>query len=298
MALPNNPDVAYEFVKTLKECGYQWVLVQEDTIEDPATGKRPAQPHVPHRLVCTNSKGETVEITAIVKTQGSDTKLVGQMQPYYEAKGLKRVQLGGKDVPPLVTQIADGENGGVMMNEFPPKYKEAVRDSSGTRTPMMNVTEYLEYLGTLGVTEKDFPAVQPAKQSEIWKRMSPGDGAKKLTEVIETCKKDVPNFNMEGGSWTNNLSWVKGYDDVLKPMEKLSEHFNRVVLAPGNPTTEDRYRKALFYLLLAETSCFRYWGQGIWTDYAKELCRRGEEALNKDYPEKKNGGNPPKPPSV
>ena len=51
-------------------------------------------------------------------------------------------------MPPLVTQIADGENGGVMMNEFPPKYVEVVRECSGTRTPMLNVTEYLEQLFT------------------------------------------------------------------------------------------------------------------------------------------------------
>ncbi len=31
MALPNHPDVCYEFVKTLKECGYRWVLVQEQS---------------------------------------------------------------------------------------------------------------------------------------------------------------------------------------------------------------------------------------------------------------------------
>jgi len=32
MALPNQPDVAYEFVKTLIDCGYQWVIIQEHTI--------------------------------------------------------------------------------------------------------------------------------------------------------------------------------------------------------------------------------------------------------------------------
>jgi hypothetical protein len=30
------------------------------------------------------------------------------------------------------------------------------------------------------------------------------------------------------------------------------------------------------YNLLLQTSCFRYWGQGAWTDYARELYRRGE----------------------
>ena len=89
MALPNHPDVAYEFVKTLTDCGYQWVLVQEHTVEEPDGGGL-QRPHLPRRLVCASSRGEVASITAVVKTQGSDTKLVGQMQPYYEARGLSR----------------------------------------------------------------------------------------------------------------------------------------------------------------------------------------------------------------
>ena len=150
MALPNHPDVAYEFVKTLTDCGYQWVLVQEHTVEEP-DGRGLQQPHLPRRLVCTSSRGDVASITAVVKTQGSDTKLVAQLQPYYEAKGLSRWELGGSRVPPLVTQIADGENGGVMMNEFPPKYFDVVREYSGTQTPAMNVTEYLERLRSAGI---------------------------------------------------------------------------------------------------------------------------------------------------
>ena len=30
-------------------------------------------------------------------------------------------------------------------------------------------------------------------------------------------------------------------------------------------------RAALFHLLTAETSCYRYWGEGVWTDYGAEL---------------------------
>ncbi|MEM9656875.1 MAG: glycosyl hydrolase family 57, partial [Planctomycetota bacterium] len=111
MALPNHPDVCYEFVKTLKDCGYRWVLVQEHTVEQIADGGPLEYPHLPHRLVAKNSRGETAEIIAAIKTQGSDTKLVAQMQPYYEAKGLSRRELGGRSVPSLVTQVADGENG-------------------------------------------------------------------------------------------------------------------------------------------------------------------------------------------
>jgi len=124
-------------------------------------------------LICQNSAGEVVSITAIIKTQGSDTKLVAQMQPYYEAAGLSPWELVGKKIPPLVTQIADGENGGVMMNEFPAKYMEAVREASGSSVPLMNVTEYLEHCEGNGISEKDFPEIIPLFQKRIWDRFKP-----------------------------------------------------------------------------------------------------------------------------
>jgi hypothetical protein len=49
---------------------------------------------------------------AVVKTQGSDTKLVGQLQPYDEAKGLSRMQLAGRSVPPLVTRSLTARTAG------------------------------------------------------------------------------------------------------------------------------------------------------------------------------------------
>jgi hypothetical protein len=98
MALPNHPDDCYEFVRTLNDCGYRWVLVQEHSVER-VGGGNVERPHVPHRLVARNSSGESASIVALIKTQGSDTKLVGQMQPYYEAKGLSRVEVGGRPVP-------------------------------------------------------------------------------------------------------------------------------------------------------------------------------------------------------
>lgn len=283
MALPNHPDVAYEFVKTLRDCGYTWVLVQEHTVEQPADGHSPRQPHLPHRLVCTNSKGETASIIAIVKTQGSDTKLVAQMQPCYEARGLSRKTLNGRELPLLVTQIADGENGGVMMNEFPGKFMETMRDSSGSDTPVMNGTEYLEHLFNIGFTENDFSVLQPIFQKAIWERMKPGEGPDKLAKVIAELSKADHRFHMDGGSWTSSLSWVKGYESVLKPMEEVSSRFFEKVIKPGIPTSEPRYRNALFHLLTAETSCFRYWGEGQWTDYGRELCRRGNEIIGNDF---------------
>ena len=281
MALPNHPDVCFEFVRTLKDCGFEWVLVQEHSVELVEDGSSIRFPHVPHHLVARNSSDETISIVAIIKTQGSDTKLVGQMQPYYEAKGIFSTSLDGKSIPQLVMQISDGENGGVMMNEFPPKYFEVMREASGSGVTPLNVTEYLEYLNALGLGRKDFPVIQPVFQKRIWDRFPNAAGPDALEKVISDLRREDQRFHMEGESWTNNLSWVRGYGDVLGPMEQVSALFAQKT--KGVSQTDHRYRNALFHLLMTQTSCYRYWGTGLWTDYARELCRRTEAILQNDF---------------
>ena len=306
MALPNHPDTFYEFVKALKECGYRWLLVQEHSVET-LTGQSLQYKHLPHRLVARNSQGETLSITALIKTQGSDTKLVAQMQPYYEAKTLSRQQLGKVLVPPIVSQIGDGENGGVMMNEFPGGFKQAwyeMANQGGGKTGVvgMNGTEYLELIEAAGCTPDDYPTCQPIGQHQIWERVSPENSTSEaVVNAINELKQINPNFHMDGASWTNNLSWVKGYENVLTPMNQLSALFhqkiepllqaesksnsiNSVDNSLGESLTKQfRYREALMNNLLLETSCFRYWGQGVWTDYAREIYRRGETQLNANF---------------
>ena len=72
---------------------------------------------------------------------------------------------------------------------------------------------------------------------------------------------------------------VRGYERLLAPMARASSHFHERVLKPGIPTHEHRYRNALFHPLCSQTSCYRYWGSGIWTDYGREICRRLEAIL-------------------
>lgn len=306
MALPNHPDTLYEFVKALKESGYRWLLVQEHSVET-LTGQSLQYKHLPHRLVARNSKGETLSITALIKTQGSDTKLVAQMQPYYEAKTLSHQQLGNVLVPPIVSQIGDGENGGVMMNEFPSAFKQAwyemAHQGEGKSGVVgVNGTEYLELIEAAGCNPEDYPACQAIGQHYIWEQVSPDSCTPDLVaKAIEELKQSNPNFHIDGASWTNHLSWVKGYENVLTPMNQLSALFHQKVdpllqaEAESNDlslfvnhlgellTKQDRYRQALMNNLLLQTSCFRYWGQGVWTDYAREIYRRGETQLQNNF---------------
>ena len=134
--------------------------------------------------MCTNSRGNTASIIAVIKTQGSDTKLVGQMQPCYEATSLHFAGLAGRPIAPVVTQIADRENGGVMMNEFPPRYFPVIRGQLRSPTPAVNVTAYPEMPARPGIKDGDLPALQPVLQHRVRERFQPGEGPDRLAAVI------------------------------------------------------------------------------------------------------------------
>ena len=285
MHLPNNPDTLYEYIKALKECGYRWLLVQEHSVERlDGSGLEHDHKYLPNRLVARNSKGETISITALIKTQGSDTKLVAQMQPFHEAKGRGKQKLGNFEVPCCVSQIADGENGGVMMNEYARDFKPVWNEIGREGIVGFNGTEYLELLAVKGVKSDDYPVCQGLGQHKIWQKVDPQQATpEKVAEAIADLQANDHQFHMDGASWTDDLSWVKGYENVLEPMNQLSVMFHakydKLVQSDPGVTSTPEYIEALLYLLLVETSCFRYWGQGTWTDYARELFRRGEALL-------------------
>jgi hypothetical protein len=127
------------------------------------------------------------------------------------------------------------------------------------------------------------PSLQPLHQKRIWDQFEAGAGSERLDKAIEELKRENNTFHMDGGSWTDDISWVRGYENLLGPMEKVSALFSEKVLKTGIPTSDPRYRNALFHLLCSQTSCYRYWGQGTWTDYGREIVRRAEEILSHDF---------------
>ena len=290
MHLPNHPDTLFALVHDLLEAGYRWLLVQEHSVEQmDGTALSEQQRFIPNRLVARSSRGEQISITALIKTQGSDTKLVGQMQPCEQALGLERQRLGNTEIPSLVSQIADGENGGVMMNEFPEAFRQAnrrLRDGNPA-TSALNGSEYLEQLDELGLNWETLPCIQAVQQHRLWQRVADaGDcGEDGIAAAIAELRSDGDGFSMEGASWTNNLSWVEGYENVLEPMQHLSARFHQQFdqrLSEQPSLSESRtYRDALLHLLLLETSCFRYWGQGQWTRYAVDIHEKGMQLLNR-----------------
>ena len=159
-------------------------------------------------------------------------------------------------------------------------------------------TEYLELIEAAGCKPEDYPPCQPVGQHRIWEKIpSSKVNPQSLAKAIEEVKRQDSNFRMDGASWTSDRSWVKGYERVLNPMNQLSALFHEKVdpllkaesAGRGNPRSGDnlrrqfRYRNALLHNLLLESSDLRYWGQGRWTDYAREIFRRGEAILRSDF---------------
>ncbi len=292
MHLPNHPESLYQLIKAIKECGYRWVMVQEHSVQNlDGSSLRDEQKYIPNILKAKSCNGEILSIITLIKTQGSDTKLVGQMQPYYEAIGLNRQKIGHSSIPSLVTQIADGENGGVMMNEFPQAFIQAYRRigqrSNKRETIAMNGSEYLDLIESLAINPDNFPVIQATDQYKIWDKISGNTTTPIAVEkAIKELKNEDQTFSVHGTSWTNNLSWEDGYKNVLEPISSLSslfhQTFDQLVTKDPSITTKYNYKEALLYLLLLETSCFRYWGHGRWTEYAKTIFERGKGALKKN----------------
>ena len=288
MHLPNHPEVLYQLIRALKDTGYRWIIVQEDSVQNlDGTKLRDQQKYIPNRLKAQSSNGNTVSILSLIKTQGSDTKLVGQMQPYYEAVGLYKQKIGQESIPSLVTQIADGENGGVMMNEFPQAFTQAYKKigpkNNRSRTIAMNGSEYLDIIENSNINQENYPVIQAIDQHKLWKKISGPITPKAIEKAIDELNGEDKSFSMTGASWTNNLSWEDGYKNVLESISKLSSSFHQtfdhLVIQDPSITKKQSYQEALLYLLLLETSCFRYWGQGRWTDYAKTIFDRGKKVL-------------------
>ena len=112
-------------------------------------------------------------------------------------------------------------------------------------------------------------------QHRIWQELAPGDGPGRLANVVEQLRQDDSRFHVEGGSWTNDLSWVRGYDQVLAPMEQASALFYERMLTRGVPANRTRgTARPCFTCSLPRPAATATGAKGVWTDYGAELSRR------------------------
>ncbi len=101
-----------------------------------------------------------------------------------------------------------------MMNEFSPRYFQVTRECSGSPAPAVNITAHLEMLARLGIRDGDMPVPQPAFRQRARARFQPGEGPGRPAAVTGELSAEDGQFSMDGGSRTNDVSWVRGYQSA------------------------------------------------------------------------------------
>jgi len=145
-----------------------------------------------------------------------------------------------KDKPALVITASDGENGNVMMNEFFPQ----------------TFTEF-------------YTKVKDEKVSSILV-------SEFLDKFYKGEKLDEVELNLLGASWVGGHErWVWGErrSAIAKKIDEISKMVNERV-------DEKNFKELLKLLLIAETSCYVYWGIDYWfsqEEKVMEMLRRKME---------------------
>lgn len=249
LTLPSHPDTLFTLVQTLKATGYRWLLARADQLRT-ANGQAIAQPHLPHRLLVTNTQGEQTSITVLLHTT-SPTGGVAQMAPYQRSRHLQPQPFATGQIPPLVLQMEDGENSHAMMHDFPGAYRNTWYDVLHHRDrPIAGVTgtEYLELIEAHGMEPERYPA-------------------------CEVCPAPLPSLSPA----------VKNAQARLHQRLQAA-HAAALSLAPTVPfTQQSRYRAALVHYLVAQTSCFQHWSDKKWHTYWQTLYQRADGLLRQGF---------------
>jgi hypothetical protein len=98
-------------------------------------------------------------------------------------------------------------------------------------------------------------------------------------DAIGQLRLEDSRFHVEGGSWTSDLSWVRGYDKVLIPMERASSLFHEQILARRVPSDDPRVPQGAVPPAGRRDQLLPLLGEGVWTAYGAELSRRAADIL-------------------
>jgi alpha-amylase/alpha-mannosidase (GH57 family) len=152
----------------------------------------------------------------------------------------KRIFSKSSDKPALIVTASDGENGNVMMNEFFPQ------------------------------------TFVPFFKEKIGKEVSSLTVTEFLNEFYEKNEiKDKIKLKDIGASWIDgHENWLLG-EKRIKAFQKilsLSKKFHEL--------EQEKRQKVEKWLLIAETSCYVYWGIDYWFEQGKRFASFCEKMLN------------------
>jgi hypothetical protein len=186
----------------LQDCGDQWLLVQQHTWSSPEGRSRERAP-LPHRL-------------AAVKPQGSNTKLVGQLHPTTGPRAATAGCWPTVRRPPLVTRSPMPRTRGDddQSPQLPPGRPRllGLPDADAEPHPVPGAAGGQWH--PAGRAGGDPSRWTSTPSGSSWPRRRPRPaGRPPRPAAAGRTAISTPR----GGSWTGELSWVGGDDQVLSP---------------------------------------------------------------------------------
>jgi hypothetical protein len=230
-----------KLIQVLKENGYEWMILPIEAL------KGEKQLGFEQRVMLTSqphwieADGEKFPIVFRVKYDFIDQQAGCDANGVYQKALLAaRIFSYKSNKPALVVPASDGENGNVMMNEFFPNTFVPFFTSKHKDVGSMTITEFLKKYYSLKNT------IYPEGMVEL---------------------------SHEGSSWIGgHQNWLSGDKrlEMKKEVDELSKEFHKI----KKPTKE--MKRAL---LLAETSCYVYWGIDYWFEQGKEMIKNAKKVL-------------------
>lgn len=240
MGVPGREELLSELIKCVREY-YEWMILPVQSIQ--------GYEHLPYekviQIVCKphllKCLDEEIVVVFRVPTYFIDQQAGCDARTVYEkCIEAKRIFSKVSDKPALLITASDGENGNVMMNEFfPNTYVPLFTEFINKKVSSLTVSEFLE----------DFY-----------------DGGKKVKDEIKL--KDF------GASWINgHEAWMLGPKrfEAIKRIKELSDKFQKL--------DEEKRKEVKKWLLIAETSCYVYWGIDYWFDQGKKFASFCEKMM-------------------
>ena len=251
LGLPGFEDKLHKLIEVLIEVGYEWLILPLQALE----GYENLSYEEKIKMACQPHLLKVRDLTfPIIFRFPSD--IIDQQAGCEASELVKRVKQTARifskfsKKPALIVPASDGENGNVMMNEFFPK----------TFVPFFS---------------KEIDEISSLTVSEFLDRFY---GKEKLEVKSEIKVKTI------GASWVDGHKfWLEGTRrlEMVRKIQKLSQRFHDIekkARRKGLKKMLDEARKAL---LIAETSCYVYWGTDFWFDQGEKAIGFTLEKLRK-----------------
>ena len=258
MGIPAFQDKLDKLVELLSEY-YEWCILPiqaVDGYEQLSYSKRVQISTEPHLL---KAKGVSLPVIFNIPSDfidqqaGCEANLVVS-----KAREAAKIHSEVSGKPALVVPVSDGENGNVMMNEFFPKtFVPFFQSKKGASVSSLTVSEFLhEFYENEG-------------------KISP---------------KDEIKVKIMGASWVGgHKQWLEGpkRQEMASKIADLSTEFHKKEAKIGAGASKNELEELKRLLLIAETSCYVYWGTDFWFDEGERtmsLLKKKIDSLKENGP--------------